>query len=166
MDMIKKLRFDESSDNYEEYITCPYCCRRFAPIPAEKHINACKDTINKPKPPPNKLIMLPKLNEKKMMFIKDQINVSLRKISPKNALFFNSEHNDNNSGGLNERVPIIDEHNRENSQINMMKKIKKKHLTEPRSKSIYKIQTTVCKCGEILPNRAIYCMICGNCKYR
>ena len=35
-----------------DYVTCPHCSRRFAPNAAERHIPACANTINKPKPPP------------------------------------------------------------------------------------------------------------------
>lgn len=36
-----------------DYIQCPHCMRRFNQIAGERHIPKCKDTINKPKPPPN-----------------------------------------------------------------------------------------------------------------
>ena len=36
----------------EELIECPVCHRKFARIPAERHIPKCKDIIHKPKPPP------------------------------------------------------------------------------------------------------------------
>lgn len=35
-----------------DYVQCPYCSRRFAQTAAERHIPKCKDTVNKPKPPP------------------------------------------------------------------------------------------------------------------
>ena len=35
-----------------DYVQCPHCSRRFAPNAAERHIPACANTINKPKPPP------------------------------------------------------------------------------------------------------------------
>ena len=38
-----------------DYVQCPHCQRRFAPQAAERHIPACKNTINKPKPPPTQL---------------------------------------------------------------------------------------------------------------
>eukprot|EP01116_Phalansterium_solitarium_P008927 TRINITY_DN2289_c0_g1_i1.p1 TRINITY_DN2289_c0_g1~~TRINITY_DN2289_c0_g1_i1.p1 ORF type:complete len:331 (-),score=34.96 TRINITY_DN2289_c0_g1_i1:158-1150(-) len=34
------------------YVQCPHCTRRFGPDSAQRHIAACKNTINKPKPPP------------------------------------------------------------------------------------------------------------------
>ncbi len=36
-----------------DYIQCPYCQRRFNQVAGERHIKACKNTVNKPKPPPN-----------------------------------------------------------------------------------------------------------------
>lgn len=36
----------------EDLIECPVCHRKFAPIPADRHIPRCKDIIHKPKPPP------------------------------------------------------------------------------------------------------------------
>ena len=38
-----------SNPDYEQ---CPYCNRRFNQTAAARHIPKCKDTINKPKPPP------------------------------------------------------------------------------------------------------------------
>ena len=38
-----------------DYVQCPHCQRRFAPQAAERHIPACANTINKPKPPPTQL---------------------------------------------------------------------------------------------------------------
>ena len=35
-----------------DYVQCPHCQRRFAPNAADRHIPACANTINKPKPPP------------------------------------------------------------------------------------------------------------------
>lgn len=36
----------------EDLIECPVCHRKFAPIPADRHIPRCKDIIHKPRPPP------------------------------------------------------------------------------------------------------------------
>lgn len=36
-----------------DYIQCPYCQRRFNQTAGERHIKSCKNTMNKPKPPPN-----------------------------------------------------------------------------------------------------------------
>ena len=36
----------------EDYIQCPHCMRRFNQTAGARHIPKCKDTINKPKPPP------------------------------------------------------------------------------------------------------------------
>ena len=35
-----------------DYIECPHCNRRFNQTAGERHIPKCKDTVNKPKPPP------------------------------------------------------------------------------------------------------------------
>ena len=35
-----------------DYIQCPHCMRRFNQTAGERHIPKCRDTINKPKPPP------------------------------------------------------------------------------------------------------------------
>lgn len=56
LELIKKLQIScENDSSYENYLTCPYCFRKFGPIQAEKHIEKCKDIINKPKPPPSVL---------------------------------------------------------------------------------------------------------------
>lgn len=34
-------------------VQCPYCGRRFNQIAADRHIPICKNTINRPKPPPS-----------------------------------------------------------------------------------------------------------------
>jgi endogenous inhibitor of DNA gyrase (YacG/DUF329 family) len=35
-------------------VPCPHCGRKFGEVQANKHIPACKNTINKPKPPPGR----------------------------------------------------------------------------------------------------------------
>ena len=50
LELLKNLRTGEES-NHEDYIPCPYCFRKFAPMSAEKHIEICKNILNKPKPP-------------------------------------------------------------------------------------------------------------------
>ncbi len=35
-----------------DYVQCPHCARRFNQAAASRHIPKCKDTVNKPKPPP------------------------------------------------------------------------------------------------------------------
>ncbi|CAG9323691.1 ZC2HC1C_1 [Blepharisma stoltei] len=56
LELLKNLQLSSESDStYENYITCPHCSRKFGPIQAEKHIEKCKDIINKPKPPPTVL---------------------------------------------------------------------------------------------------------------
>ncbi|RNA24713.1 zinc finger protein 474 -like [Brachionus plicatilis] len=35
-----------------DYIECPHCLRKFNQTAAERHIPKCKDTVNKPRPPP------------------------------------------------------------------------------------------------------------------
>ena len=62
--MIKKLRFDDCPEEYDEYIKCPHCKRSFASIPAAKHIPICKDIIHKLKSLQSKINLLPKLSNK------------------------------------------------------------------------------------------------------
>ena len=35
-----------------DYVACPHCGRKFNQMAADRHIPKCKDTVNKPKPPP------------------------------------------------------------------------------------------------------------------
>lgn len=35
-----------------DYIQCPHCGRKFNEKAGSRHIPACKNTVNKPKPPP------------------------------------------------------------------------------------------------------------------
>ena len=53
LELLRNLRHGEEASTYDDYIPCPYCLRRFAPISAEKHIEICKTILNKPKPPPS-----------------------------------------------------------------------------------------------------------------
>lgn len=53
LQLLKNLRYENEESLYEDYVTCPYCSRKFAPISAEKHIDICKNILNKPKPPPS-----------------------------------------------------------------------------------------------------------------
>jgi hypothetical protein len=69
MDVLNNISFARKLDNleragldismlrpppklHEEYIQCPHCYRKYAPIAAERHIPKCKDIVHKPKPPP------------------------------------------------------------------------------------------------------------------
>jgi len=36
----------------DNLIPCPYCGRRFSQVAGDRHIPSCKNTVNKPKPPP------------------------------------------------------------------------------------------------------------------
>jgi hypothetical protein len=151
LDLLKKLRFDDYTDEYKDYIKCPYCFRKFGPIQAEKHISACKDIINKPKPPPSKLTILPQLYKKTI----DETSKS----SSIDSSFSTARVKKSVNGGLTERI----EDRSYNDNTGLIEKQKK--YFEPRSRSIYRIPNFMCKCGEILPNRAIFCMMCGLCKY-
>lgn len=53
LELLKNLRQGEEESNYDDYVMCPYCSRRFAPVSAEKHIEICKNNLNKPRPPPS-----------------------------------------------------------------------------------------------------------------
>jgi predicted Zn-ribbon and HTH transcriptional regulator len=53
----------------EDLIECPICHRKFAPIPADRHIPRCRDIIHKPKPPPlyrEPSTKLPEIKKSKM----------------------------------------------------------------------------------------------------
>lgn len=39
-----------ASSNYDDYVECPYCSRKYNPDVAQRHIPKCKDIINKPAP--------------------------------------------------------------------------------------------------------------------
>jgi len=51
---IRKLADQIPSSNTDDLVPCPYCNRKFAQNTAERHIPKCKDTVNRPKPPPTK----------------------------------------------------------------------------------------------------------------
>lgn len=156
-DLINKLRENECSEDYEEYVSCLYCCRRFAPGPAAKHIEKCKNIVNKPKPPPSKV--LPMLKKRNYSFVKEK---SFNEFSGKGSPRVEEEKC---TGGVTERTGI--DEIVQDGQISILRKVKMKQLTEPRSKSIYKLGNSNCnKCGEVLPARAVYCMICGQCRYK
>ena len=62
--MLKNLRIENEVTFYDDFITCPHCMRRFAPVSADKHIEICKSIFNKPRPPPSVLRNLPDLKSK------------------------------------------------------------------------------------------------------
>lgn len=65
LQLLKNLRVESEESFYEDFISCPHCYRRFAPVSAEKHIHICKNILNKPKPPPSILpIRLPDMQNK------------------------------------------------------------------------------------------------------
>lgn len=48
LDLVRNLRYgDERS--HEDYVPCPHCGRKFGQQTAEKHIEICKNIINKPR---------------------------------------------------------------------------------------------------------------------
>ena len=49
---IRKLADQIPASNTDDLVPCPYCSRKFNPNTAERHIPKCKDTVNRPKPPP------------------------------------------------------------------------------------------------------------------
>lgn len=55
----------------EDYIQCPYCFRKYAPIPAERHIPKCKDIIHKPRPLPQ--LQVCSSNKLPMISLRDTI---------------------------------------------------------------------------------------------
>ena len=50
IELIKNLRYQEEENSYSDYIVCPYCMRKFSSASADKHIESCKNVLNKPKP--------------------------------------------------------------------------------------------------------------------
>ena len=42
-----------------DYVQCPFCLRRFNETAATRHIPKCKDTVNRPKPPPTQRTLGP-----------------------------------------------------------------------------------------------------------
>lgn len=42
------------------FLECPYCSRKFNPEAHSKHVNICKNVVNKPKPVPGKVNVQPK----------------------------------------------------------------------------------------------------------
>ena len=48
-----------------DYIQCPHCSRKFNATAGERHIPKCKDTVNKPKPPPSMRQSYNKTNTKR-----------------------------------------------------------------------------------------------------
>ena len=53
LQLLKNLRVESQESFHEDFIPCPHCSRRFAPVSAEKHIDICKNIFNKPRPPPS-----------------------------------------------------------------------------------------------------------------
>jgi hypothetical protein len=53
-DEIRQMADKIPSSNTDDLVPCPYCSRKFNPTTAERHIPKCKDTVNRPKPPPTK----------------------------------------------------------------------------------------------------------------
>lgn len=163
----------------EKYVQCPYCYRKFAPIPAEKHIPICRNIINKPKPPPglsNSNLYLPGIRE---LANRKEMRVGLPSILPRNshrsAVKVYSRR-DNSDNSVNH--PIISKRNKlimdsskrstirqgffssvaENSEsaAKLCKQIaKKRSLTYSKSSNV--------ECGKqgvLLPEAGYFCMMC------
>eukprot|EP00347_Sterkiella_histriomuscorum_P024172 403332056 len=76
---IQALASQIPQQNTEELVPCPYCQRKFNPNTADRHIPKCKDTINKPKPPPALR------NQNNMQGPQNQQNQSLLSITKKDS---------------------------------------------------------------------------------
>jgi hypothetical protein len=149
-DLINKLRGIDSSSEYEDYILCPDCGRKFAAGPGEKHIKKCKEIINKPK-------ALYK-NEMRCKNRYYYLNEEFAKISPKKLTPELKQLNYDFGFKL---IKV------RTGNLSLLEKIKQDQPSAKRSWSILKTKfgESVCDCGEKLPNRAVYCMICGNYRF-
>ena len=49
LELVRNLRYCADESSYDDYISCPHCNRKFSQMNAEKHIEICKNIINKPK---------------------------------------------------------------------------------------------------------------------
>ena len=161
----------------DDYIQCPHCLRKYAPIPAERHIPKCKDIIHKPRPPPNITssgVHLPDINltsrRKSNLNELSFRNTRYRLTSKTNLNYSNiSEVNEYNSSS-DEFIPFM--------RISPQPEIKKNFITESEkhnSKKIIKLDNRDAKKrGNILSRldstslnltavliNCIECQICG-----
>ncbi|CAG9329671.1 unnamed protein product [Blepharisma stoltei] len=164
-DFINKIRLPEigtileengrDSANYsptsleDDYIQCPYCGRRFASLPAERHIPKCKDIINKPKP--------------LRVVLKDKITL------PNIYLAYN-RNGENESGSLSNtnRISIFNitksrkiSPEPENLKSNLIK-LNMEEKIKDSVKKRYTVKHVLCaQCNSFLLASANYCSMCG-----
>jgi hypothetical protein len=163
LDLIQKLRVDDYCESYDEYITCPHCHRKFAPGPAEKHLEKCKDIINKPRPPPRKLDILPKISEKNFDCGREENSSAREKLGFRNLSYARISKRSIVDEALIDRASIVQGSVDKTQRFIKFRK-KKLEIHDGRLGSLYKIEDSLCKCGEILPSRAKFCMMCGKCR--
>ena len=172
----------------EEHIECPTCHRKFARIPAERHIPKCKDIIHKPKPPPpyrepsTKLPSIKKSKIKEMMLepienkgIDCSVTPSFSKIglenkSPSPNSTFHDIIHDRNSDGRSSLKDSKIYSNCPHCRKMFHHLAFKQHLQSCRHVSqhgIFRsiertIKLTKCpNCEYSLIPKAIFCMMCG-----
>jgi 5-formyltetrahydrofolate cyclo-ligase len=49
---LRTLPVQRTAEEHDDRVQCPHCQRKFAELVADRHIPHCKNTVNKPAPPP------------------------------------------------------------------------------------------------------------------